>query len=227
MSKYNIDDTILSQYSASPRIKSLLRGFNELIKPDADVDLFYNNVFNILTAQGYGLDVWGEIIGIGRTFNVRDDNTASLYLGFEGSEQDVFDSSPFYNTGTGAGTVTLSDNAYRELLLIKQAANISRTDACTITTLLERLYRNRGEFYALETGIMKLRYIFEFYLEPFEEVLIQRRELPPKPAGVTYQILQVKTSETFGFEGSEMQPFDQGVFSPFGLQDTIYINVGE
>ena len=67
---------------------------------------------------------------------------------------------------------------------------------------------------------MKLRYIFDFYLEPFEEALAARRDLPPKPAGVTYEILQVKTSETFGFEGSGMQPFNQGIFSPYGVQDT-------
>ena len=46
MSTFNIDDTILSQYGASERIKRLLRGFHELIKPDADIKLFYDNVFH-------------------------------------------------------------------------------------------------------------------------------------------------------------------------------------
>lgn len=217
---FNIDDTILSQYSASPRIKSLLRGFNDLIKPDADIELFYSNVFNILTAQGVGLDIWGSIIGIGRTLQVKSSSSDNLFLGFEGSEQDVFSSSPFYNSTTDSDTVTLADNAYRELLLIKQAANISRTDAASLTSLLERLYAGRGNFYVIEVGIMKLRYIFEFYLEPFEEALAARRDLPPKPAGVTYQILQVKTSETFGFNGSNMQPFNQGIFSPYNIQES-------
>lgn len=217
---FEIDDTILSQYGASERIKKLLRGFNELIKPDADIELFYNNVFNILTAQGAGLDIWGVIIGIGRNIQVKSSAPDNTYLGFKGSGQDVFNSSPFYNTSAGTETVTLADNAYRELLLIKQSANISRTDAASLTSLLERLYSGRGEFYVIEVGIMKLRYIFDFYLEPFEEALAARRDLPPKPAGVTYEILQVKTSETFGFEGSGMQPFNQGIFSPYGVQDT-------
>lgn len=217
---FDIDDTILSQYGASKRIKALLRGFNELIKPDADIELFYNNVFNILTAQGVGLDVWGVIIGIGRTLQVKSSSNNSTFLGFNGSGQDVFSSSPFYNSNAGTDTVTLADTAYRELLLIKQSANISRTDAATLTSLLERLYEGRGNFYVIEVGIMKLRYIFEFYLEPFEEALAARRDLPPKPAGVTYQILQVKTSETFGFNDSGMQPFNCGVFSPYGLQET-------
>ena len=75
---FEINDTILSQYGVSERIKRLLRGFDELIKPDADIELFYNNVFNILTAQGAGLDIRGVIIGIGRNIQVKSsapDNT--------------------------------------------------------------------------------------------------------------------------------------------------------
>lgn len=29
--------------------------------------VFYDNIFNIATANGVGLDVWGEILVIGRT----------------------------------------------------------------------------------------------------------------------------------------------------------------
>lgn len=221
MAKFDIDETILSQYSASPRIKALLRGFNELIKPDSDIKLFYDNVFNIMTAQGYGLDVWGKIIGTGRFFNVKDADSENIFLGFNGSGEDVFNSSPFYNDKTGTGSLALTDNAYRELLLLKQAANLSRTDAATITSLLAQFYDKRGDFSVIELGVMKIRYVFEFYLTPFEEVFIRTRDLLPKPAGAAYQILQVKTSETFGFSGSGMQPFNEGVFSPFPLQENI------
>lgn len=223
---FEINDTILSQYGVSERIKRLLRGFDELIKPDADIELFYNNVFNILTAQGAGLDIWGVIIGIGRNIQVKSSAPDNTYLGFKGSGQDVFNSSPFYNTSAGTETVTLADNAYRELLLIKQSANISRTDIASLENLLERLYSGRGNFYILETGPMKLRYVFEFYLKPFEESLALRRDLPPKPAGVTYEIYQIKPKQTFGFNGANMNTFNHGVFDPKGIQAT-YTNANK
>ncbi len=220
---FDIDETILSQYSVSPRIKALLRGFNKLIDPKADIKLFYDKVFNILTAEGVGLDIWGGIIGIGRNIKVRSKADTNKFFGFQNSEQDPFDVSPFYSENAGSEIVSLADNAYRELLLIKAAANIASTNAEIMTELLERLYAGRGSFYILEVGVMKLRYIFEFYLEPFEEALASRRDLPPKPAGVTYELLQIKTDETFGFEGSGMQGFDNGVFSPYDIDDSYII----
>lgn len=218
MSSFDIDETILSQYGASERIKRLLRGFDELIKPDADIKLFYNNVLNILTARGVGLDVWGIIIGIGRNIQVSSTSSNTDFFGFNGSGYNVFNASPFYDTKSGSGTITLADNAYRELLLIKAAANISRTDAASLTSLMERLYSDRGDFYIVEAGLMKLNYIFGFYLEPFELALALRRDLPPKPAGVSYTVYQIDIANTFGFAGSNMQPFNQGVFNPVSGQ---------
>ena len=218
MSTFNIDDTILSQYGASERIKRLLRGFHELIKPDADIKLFYDNVFNILTAKGIGLDVWGLIIGISREIQVATASTNTSFFGFRGSDCDVFGSSPFYNTQSGGGTITLADDAYRELLLIKATANISRTDLASLSSLFERLYANRGNFYIVEAGIMQLNYIFGFYIETFELSLVLRPGLLPKPAGVSYTVYQIDIANTFGFNGSGMQPFNQGVFNPFGGQ---------
>lgn len=218
MNTFDIDDSILSQYGASERIKRLLRGFHELIKPDADIKLFYDNVFNILTAKGVGLDVWGLIIGINREIQVATASTNTSFFGFRGSGCDVFGSSPFYSTQSGGGTITLADNAYRELLLIKAAANLSRTDLASLSSFFERLYANRGNIYIVEAGIMQLNYIFGFYLEPFELSLILCPGLLPKPAGVSYTVYQVDVANTFGFNGSGMQPFNQGVFNPFGGQ---------
>ena len=58
---------IQSQYSASKKILALAAGFQQRIDPHVDVDLFYDTMFNIYTAQGFGLDNWGVILQIGRT----------------------------------------------------------------------------------------------------------------------------------------------------------------
>ena len=53
---------IQSQYAASVRITALLQSAKDHILPDADIALFYDTIFNVETAQGYGLDVFVGIL---------------------------------------------------------------------------------------------------------------------------------------------------------------------
>lgn len=62
----NLEQTIISQYGNSSTIGMLIRNMNEYISPTASIWQFYNFVFNIMTAQGYGLDVWGRILQVSR-----------------------------------------------------------------------------------------------------------------------------------------------------------------
>ena len=63
----NIDSTILSQYANSPAIVSLLGSMNAAIDPSADIDNFLTWIWQVSTARGFGLDIWGRIVGVGRT----------------------------------------------------------------------------------------------------------------------------------------------------------------
>lgn len=62
----NVEQTIISQYGNSSTIGQLIQNMNENIDPRADIDNFFNYVFNIETAQGFGLDIWGRIVGVSR-----------------------------------------------------------------------------------------------------------------------------------------------------------------
>ena len=46
--------------------------------------------------------------------------------------------------------------------------------------------------------------------------LLLRDDVPPKPAGVGYDVYQVIPKHTFGFAGSGGQNFNNGVFQPYG-----------
>lgn len=62
----NVEQTIVSQYANSPTLVQLITNMNEYIDPSADIDNFYNVVWNVDTAIGFGLDIWGEIVGVSR-----------------------------------------------------------------------------------------------------------------------------------------------------------------
>ncbi len=213
---FDIKNTIMSQFQNSPRIIALMAGIDKLIRPDEDIKLFYDKYINIMTAQGPGLDAWGLLIGVSRLFRVDDNTSDNTFFGFSVDDDEVegFDVSPFYATGVNddLSSFILDDDAYRELLLLKAAANISRVDVASLTALLDTLFPNRGEMYIIEDAPMQLQFVFEFELTPFERALLKRRDLPPKPAGVFYEVIEIDIDATFGFDGSFLQPFDQGTF---------------
>lgn len=75
----NVEQTIISQYANSPTIVKLVQNMNEYVRPDADFDNFYAFIFSVDTAQGFGLDIWGRIVGVSRavftdTAYAQDDN---------------------------------------------------------------------------------------------------------------------------------------------------------
>ena len=213
----NVEQTIISQYGNSATITQLVRNMNEYLDPRADFDAFYNFVWNVETAQGFGLDIWGRIVNIKRELLVPD---TPNYFGFSDALPGSFpfDEQPFYS-GTEPSTQTyrLGDDAYRQLILVKALANISATNAPSINQLLQNLFAGRGRCYVNDLGGMALRYVFEFDLTPYEFAIMTQSGALPRPAGVNASLFQ-SALPLFGFSeaGLSAAPFGQGVFVPQG-----------
>lgn len=62
----NVEQTIISQYGNSVTISALIGNMNDYIDPRADIDNFYSFIWNVDTAQGFGLDIWGRIANVSR-----------------------------------------------------------------------------------------------------------------------------------------------------------------
>lgn len=216
----NVEKTIVSQYGTSATITALVRNMDAYIDPRADLEAFFSYVCNVETAQGFGLDIWGRIIGISRTLHIPD---APDYFGFSdalpGSHS--FGESPFYD-GLPPATQTylLADDAYRQLILTKALANISATVAPAINQLLQNMFSERGRCYVNDMGGMALRYTFEFDLTPYEFAIMTQAGALPRPAGVNATLF-TSTLPLFGFSeaGLSAAPFGQGVFVSQGATD--------
>ena len=63
----NYLQTVVSQYGNSPTITSLIESFNDAVDPSSNIDNFYTWVWDVSSAQGFGLDIWGRIVGVSRT----------------------------------------------------------------------------------------------------------------------------------------------------------------
>ncbi len=212
----DVEETIISQYGNSATITQLIRNMNGYLDPRGDFDDFFNFVWNVDTAQGFGLNIWGQIVNIGRSLTI---SNAPDYFGFSDALPGSypFGEQPFYD-GTGAATGTstylLGDDAYRQLILVKALANISRTTAPAINQLLQNLFATRGRCYVNDMGNMSLRYVFEFALTPYEFAIVTQSGAIPRPAGVGAIIINTNTP-VFGFSEAgtgSSAPFGQAPF---------------
>ena len=62
--------TIISQFANSPTIVGLVTNMNAYIDQTANFQAFYDFVWNVNTAQGFGLDIWGRIVDVSRNLKI-------------------------------------------------------------------------------------------------------------------------------------------------------------
>lgn len=208
----NIQNTLMSQYANSPVICNLIESMNECIDPARSINDFYRLAFNVKTAQSFGLDIWGRIVGVNRNISIPPDDIDTF--GFKTSPQAFkpFNSYPFSSAGARFSSYRLSDERFRLLIMIKAAANILNATAPNINKYLRMIFPDK-RVYFLITGHMKGRYFFEFIPNKFERHIIYNLQLLPRPSGVLIDYRESPPAGIFGFSGTGFQPFNQGSFA--------------
>lgn len=211
----NVERTIISQYANSPTLVQLIHNMNEYIDPRTNFDAFYNFVWNVNTAQGFGLDVWGKIVGVSRLLQIPGNDPI---VGFDNPSfpDDWFPMSfgRFAREGEITIAFELPDDAYRVLILTKALGNISATTAPALNQLLRNLFPGRGRCYVRDLGNMAMQFVFNFALTTVEFAILTQSGALPHPAGVFYSVLVIRQG-LFGFQGqgASVRPFNFGVFN--------------
>jgi hypothetical protein len=180
----NVETTIISQYGQSPTIQALINVFNQWIDPSANIDAFFNDIWNVDTATGYGLDVWGRIVGVGRVLKI---NTAGSFFGFDEAgnvSANPFNSAPFYSGQQINSNFILNDDGFRVLILAKALANICNGSIPAINQILLLLFPGRGNCYVVDGLNMTMQYVFTFHLTPVEAAIVGQSGILPRMTGV-------------------------------------------
>lgn len=178
----------MSQFSNSPTLRQLIFNMNDYIDPRADIDKFYDLMWNVDTAVGFGLDVWGRIVGVGRVLNV----ASGEYLGFEETSDPSlmpWNQAPWYAGGPVSANYPLSDDGFRTLILAKALANITDCSIPAINQVLRNLFPGRGACYVTDGENMSMTYTFKFLLTPVESSIVQNSGVLPRPAGVSATVV--------------------------------------
>lgn len=179
--EFDWEATIISQYANSQRLVQQIGQEAAALNPRANLDTFYDFLWNVQTAVGYGLDVWGRIVVVNRTLQI-----SSRYFGFEEGEPDYdpFNTSPFFSGNNLTSSFTLSDDAYRVLIYAKALTNISFGSVPGINNILQILFPLRGPCYVTDNQDMTMTYTFGFVPTPVELAIIETSNVLPRPTGV-------------------------------------------
>lgn len=178
---------LLSQYANSPVLLSLIDALSAAIDREVDFEAFYHTVWNVDTATGFGLDIWGRIVGVSRALFVADDG----YLGFsESSDAKSFDEGILYGTGRFTSNYRLTDLAYRQLIIAKAAMNITNGSIPAINAILRALFPDYGNVYVHDNGGMTMTFVFGAALSKVDYAIVTQSGVLPRPIGVSVTVEQ-------------------------------------
>ena len=195
----NWTQTLLSQYADSPTIDGMLDSFNGAIDPTVDIANFYSNIWDVYTAVGTGLDVWGAIVNVSRYLQIPG---SPNYLGFDeaylsgyaATGPQPFGQAPFYTSVASTVSYYLSDDVYRQLILIKAAVNIGNLSVPQINQLLQKFFGTSigdspyGVAYVIDTLNQGFTYHFNFVPNATQLAIVNNSGVFPRPAGVAVTV---------------------------------------
>lgn len=213
-SNFNVDLTVISQYQNSPTLLRLVHNMAEYLNKGVDLATFYQFVWNVDTAVGFGLDIWGNIVGVSRLLQIPGSDPI---VGFDNADvpKDWYPMSEgrFAIEGEVTTAYTLPDDAYRVLILTKALANIITTTGPALNQLLRNMFPGRGRAFVRDLGGMAMQFVFNFSLTPVEYAILTQSGVLPHPAGVFYSVVVIPGG-LFGFQGyTGALPFNYGVFN--------------
>lgn len=211
----DVEQTIISQYANSPSLVQLVQNMNEYLDPRRDFDAFFNMVWNVDTAEGFGLDIWGRIVGVGRLLKIPSNDPI---VGFDNADVppdwQPMSQGRFATENEATTNYPLPDDAYRVLILTKALANITATTAPAMNRLLRNMFPGSGRCFVRDGRNMTMQYVFNFNLTSVQYAILTQSGVLPHPAGVGYSVVVVGAGIIgFNGQGPAARTFNQGIFN--------------
>lgn len=197
---------LLWQYDNAARLRALLD--QKQAWYDAHQQAFWTawlrDVFDLRTANDFGLAVWGQILNVPLTTSAPPSGTSDKWA--FGPDRETFSRGTFGRTT--AGTLYLTTEQRRLILRLRYFQLVSRGAVPEINSFLREIFGPGA--YVLDGLDMTLTYVFTFVPPSSVMQVLQRFDLLPRPAGVKVKLL-IEPEPSFGF-GAHNLNFENGNF---------------
>lgn len=155
---------------------------------------WYHDVFNLTTANDFGLAVWAVILDMPLMASFDKSEEDAPAFGFEEGYQN-FGAGNFF--ATQASKVSLTTAQKRLIIQLRYFQLVSRGTVPEINQFLNSLF---GDAYVLDTYDMNyVSYVINTQIGSEFQFILETYDLLPRPAGVGKRIIY-RRDDLFGFE---------------------------
>jgi hypothetical protein len=240
----NLLQSILWQYNDATNLKSLVgqkQGWYDLNQSAFWSD-WYDDVFNLMTANQFGLAVWAIILNVplfidlspesddAPIFGFNEDPSINSYVNFNNFATSFIGS----NFSSRGSVIVLSDEEQRIILRLRYYQLVSRGAIPEINQMLKNIFGSgaptppayQGNAWVLDGFDMTMTYVFDFAIPKIMRTILVELDLLPRPAAVGLKYV-VSTGTVFGFNErlsdspienlNSNQNFGYGNFFPEGF----------
>jgi len=192
----DLEQALLWQYEAAVRLRSIVEAKQAWF--DGAQTAFwldwYRDVFDLRTANDFGLSVWAYILDLPLLAYAPASGDRPVF-GFGEFNLNFFES----NFGRDNDAALSLSTAQRRLALRLRYFQLTTRGAVPeINTFLQYLFGDQGLVYVLDGQDMTCTYVFTFPPDAALLYVLQNFDLLPRPAGVKVTIL-INPAERFGF----------------------------
>lgn len=223
---YSVDvlQAILWKYDKTVNLKGLLE-YKQAWFNTNQQDFWknwYDNVFNLLTANAFGLSVWSYILNVPLYLEFQPESPTKPNFGFNAYNPSYptllnsylnFNNSNFSTKHT---IITLTEEEQRFLLRLRYFQLCTRADVTDVNSFLNYLVSTSnigfsGRIYMLDGLDMSITYVFTTASFPPDLLTVLKDlDVLPRPAGVKIRY-EVVTGSVWGL-GPYNQNFENGNF---------------
>lgn len=199
---------ILWQYNDATRLQSLLQSkqnwYNENFT--GFWEDWFRDVFDLRTANDFGLQVWAIILGIPLVVEAGEDEPDKPIWGF-GIYRENFNNGNF----AGIAASNLTTEQKRIVLQLRYFQLVNRGTVTEVNEFFAYIFEDLGPVYVVDGYEMNARYVFNFPLSSDLELVLTQYDLLPRPAAVKVDYVIIGEADGWGF-GRYHENFTNGNF---------------
>lgn len=205
----NLLKALLWQHDNAEGLKTLVQKKQEWYEENQTEfwDNWYRNVFDLDTANDFGLSVWARILNIPLEVRIEADVSKDAF-GFGVNHQN-FENGNFARGQSGE--VGLTTEQRRLVLKMRYFQLVSRGAIPETNEWLAGLFGDQGTVFVVDSNDMTFAtYFFTFEPDSQLRFVLEKYDLLPRPAGVGVKYL-VQVKPSFGFGVNHLN-FENGNF---------------
>jgi hypothetical protein len=201
---------LLWQYNDAQNLQGLIQSQQDWMTANHKGfwENWYRDVFNLQTANSFGLQVWSIILDVPIVVIARAPQEPDIPFGFD-EDDGNFENSNF--AALPYEVRQLTTEQARLVLKLRYAKLVSDGTVVHTNEILSRLFDDREGAYVIDNHDMTISYVFAQEIPSKIRFIFQNYDILPRPSAVKINNISVISIIPFGFD-QDNNNFDQGSF---------------